>query len=58
MLFRSDRDLNGETLLQAVAELLGSPQRLAAIETAIRREARPNACGQIVDELESLAAGR
>jgi UDP-N-acetylglucosamine--N-acetylmuramyl-(pentapeptide) pyrophosphoryl-undecaprenol N-acetylglucosamine transferase len=53
-----DRDLNGETLLQAVAELLGSPQRLAAIETAIRREARPNACGQIVDELESLAAGR
>jgi UDP-N-acetylglucosamine--N-acetylmuramyl-(pentapeptide) pyrophosphoryl-undecaprenol N-acetylglucosamine transferase len=52
-----DKDLSGERLLAVLAELLSDTQRLTAIEAAIRREARPNACGQIVDELEKLAAG-
>ena len=51
-----DKDLSGESLLAVLAELLSDTQRLAAIELAIRREARPNASGQIVDELEKLAS--
>ena len=53
-----DQDLSGERLCKLLGELLGDAQqseKLGAIETAIRREARPNACGQIVDEIEKLS---
>jgi UDP-N-acetylglucosamine--N-acetylmuramyl-(pentapeptide) pyrophosphoryl-undecaprenol N-acetylglucosamine transferase len=51
-----DQDLSGARLAEVLAELLSDTAKLAAIESAIRHEARPNACGHIVDELEKLVA--
>lgn len=53
-----DRDLSGQRLVQLIAELFTDTAQLAAIEAAIRREARPHASSQIVDELEKLAASK
>jgi UDP-N-acetylglucosamine--N-acetylmuramyl-(pentapeptide) pyrophosphoryl-undecaprenol N-acetylglucosamine transferase len=51
-----DADLNGESMCQVISDLLRDGQQLEAMESAIRREARPNASSRIVDELEKLAA--
>lgn len=40
-----------------VSELLGDPERLAAMRTSMRAAARPQAAARIADELMSLAAG-
>jgi UDP-N-acetylglucosamine--N-acetylmuramyl-(pentapeptide) pyrophosphoryl-undecaprenol N-acetylglucosamine transferase len=43
---------------QVVEELLGDPDRLAAMEMAMRAVAKPDAAEEIADELVSLAAAR
>ena len=50
-----DRELNGERLADALQELLGSPEKLARMEAAMRRAARPDATARIVEEIEKLA---
>jgi UDP-N-acetylglucosamine--N-acetylmuramyl-(pentapeptide) pyrophosphoryl-undecaprenol N-acetylglucosamine transferase len=51
-----DRRLNGETLLTAVRELLGNPEQLRRMESAMRRAGRQDATSRIVAELERLGA--
>ncbi len=51
-----DRDLSGARIVALFTELLQGQAKLEAMETAIRREARPDAAMRIVDELERLAA--
>jgi UDP-N-acetylglucosamine--N-acetylmuramyl-(pentapeptide) pyrophosphoryl-undecaprenol N-acetylglucosamine transferase len=43
---------------QVVAELLADPDRLAAMEAAMRAVAKPDAAEEIADELVTLAAAR
>jgi len=50
-----DREMNGETLLSALRELLAHPEQLSRMEAAMRRLAHPDAASQIVSELERLA---
>lgn len=50
-----DSDLNGERLFEVIQELLKEPPRLEQMESAIRREAHPDATQRIVDDLERLA---
>jgi UDP-N-acetylglucosamine--N-acetylmuramyl-(pentapeptide) pyrophosphoryl-undecaprenol N-acetylglucosamine transferase len=50
-----DRDLNGETLWNAVRELLSQPEQLRSMESAMRRMAHPQAAAQMVNEIERLA---
>ncbi|MBI3933278.1 MAG: undecaprenyldiphospho-muramoylpentapeptide beta-N-acetylglucosaminyltransferase [Acidobacteria bacterium] len=51
-----DRELNGETLWNAVRDLLERPEQLQRMETAMRRVAHPEAASRMVDELERLAS--
>lgn len=51
-----DQELSGEKVCKVINELLHDTRQLESMEAAIRREARPNAGSQIVDELEKLAA--
>lgn len=44
-----------ERLLQALTELLGSPERLAAMSSAARTQAHPDAAQRIARKLEELA---
>jgi len=48
--------LTGARLAAAVAELMDAPQRLAAMESAAARLARPDAAARIVDLVEELAS--
>jgi UDP-N-acetylglucosamine--N-acetylmuramyl-(pentapeptide) pyrophosphoryl-undecaprenol N-acetylglucosamine transferase len=50
-----DREMNGETLLSALRELLAQPEQLHRMEAAMRRLAHPDAASQIVSELERVA---
>lgn len=52
----SDEELTGPRLAREVAVLLANPARLAAMATASRRLARPNAASEIAAELSSAAA--
>lgn len=49
-----DRNLDGETLRGAIAELLERPDELQRMESAMRRMSHPQATARIVDELERL----
>ena len=51
-----DRDLNGDTLWKEMLDLLGNPQRLRAMEQAMRSLAHPHATTEIVNELEKLGS--
>jgi UDP-N-acetylglucosamine--N-acetylmuramyl-(pentapeptide) pyrophosphoryl-undecaprenol N-acetylglucosamine transferase len=50
----ADAELTGERLGAVVSELLGEPERLAAMASASRAIGRPDARVRVVDELESL----
>ncbi len=50
-----DGELNGERLYREVDELLGDPQRLAAMSAAARAHGRPDAAYAVVDLLERHA---
>ena len=50
-----DSELDGPRLAREVAALLGSPQRMAAMASAAREVARPDAAERIADELLALA---
>lgn len=51
----ADADLRGERLGAVVRELLGEPQRLAAMAAASAALGRPQATARVVDEIERLA---
>ena len=53
-----DRELTGERLFAVLQELLGEPQRLEQMESAIRSMAHPEAASRIVDELERMVRRR
>jgi UDP-N-acetylglucosamine--N-acetylmuramyl-(pentapeptide) pyrophosphoryl-undecaprenol N-acetylglucosamine transferase len=46
-----DDELDGPRLAREVAALLGAPQRMAEMANAAAAAARPEAAGQIADEL-------
>ncbi|MBI4478618.1 MAG: undecaprenyldiphospho-muramoylpentapeptide beta-N-acetylglucosaminyltransferase [Acidobacteria bacterium] len=50
-----DPELNGDSLMNAICELMENPERLHGMESAMRRMAHPGAATRIVDELERLA---
>jgi UDP-N-acetylglucosamine--N-acetylmuramyl-(pentapeptide) pyrophosphoryl-undecaprenol N-acetylglucosamine transferase len=50
-----ERTLTPERLAEAIRELLGSPQQLAAMERGARSLARPDATARIADWVEELA---
>lgn len=52
-----DSELDGPRLAREVGELLGAPQRMAAMGRAARGVARPDAARVVADELLALAAG-
>ena len=54
MLQETDLDVPGK-LLNALVELLKSPERLAAMATAARTQAHPDAAERIADRLAELA---
>jgi UDP-N-acetylglucosamine--N-acetylmuramyl-(pentapeptide) pyrophosphoryl-undecaprenol N-acetylglucosamine transferase len=55
--FLIEKDLNiPGKLLNALTGLLTSPEQLAAMATAARSQAHPDAAGQIADRLAALAA--
>jgi UDP-N-acetylglucosamine--N-acetylmuramyl-(pentapeptide) pyrophosphoryl-undecaprenol N-acetylglucosamine transferase len=47
-----EKDLSGERLAAEIAGLVGSPERLAAMEDAARRLGRPDAAARVADLLE------
>lgn len=49
-----ERDLSGERLASAIAELLGDRKRLARMAAAMAQFARPDAAARILDRLEAL----
>lgn len=51
----ADRDLTGDALVDTLAELLESPQRLEAMAAAARAMGRPDAAGAIARRLLALA---
>lgn len=53
-----DDDLDADRLTDAVQATLGDPARLAAMASAMRTLATPNAAAEIADELERLARER
>jgi UDP-N-acetylglucosamine--N-acetylmuramyl-(pentapeptide) pyrophosphoryl-undecaprenol N-acetylglucosamine transferase len=52
------RETELERVTELVAQLLGDPQSLRAMGEAMRALARPDAAGEIADELLELARGR
>ena len=50
-----DPELNGESLMNAIRELMENPEQLRRMESAMRRMAHPEAASRMVDELERLA---
>ncbi len=50
------RDLNAETLAQAITDLINSPEKISEMETAAKKLARENASEVTVDLIEKLAA--
>ena len=52
------RETELERVAELVGQLLGDPQRLRAMGEAMRALARPDAAGEIADELLELARGR
>ena len=53
-----NRSLDGEELASALLELVGAPQRLAAMSTAALKLARPEAAVRIVSECCEMLAAR
>lgn len=47
-------ELSGERLAQEIAALVAAPERITAMEQAVRTFARPNAAGAAVDLVEQL----
>jgi UDP-N-acetylglucosamine--N-acetylmuramyl-(pentapeptide) pyrophosphoryl-undecaprenol N-acetylglucosamine transferase len=50
-----DHELDGDRLATVLDELLGDPGRLAAMSTAARSVARPDAAGRVADMIEEAA---
>lgn len=53
-----DSELSGERVGRLVRELLGDPERLAAMSASARRLARPDAAALVAAEVLELASGR
>jgi UDP-N-acetylglucosamine--N-acetylmuramyl-(pentapeptide) pyrophosphoryl-undecaprenol N-acetylglucosamine transferase len=53
-----ERELGGESLAQALVELVTDPARLAAMGAAARRLARPDAAARVADLLLGAGGGR
>ena len=51
-----EKDLSPVSLAAAIRELLSDPARIAAMEAAARRLARPDAAERVADLLEGKAA--
>jgi UDP-N-acetylglucosamine--N-acetylmuramyl-(pentapeptide) pyrophosphoryl-undecaprenol N-acetylglucosamine transferase len=55
-LMLEERELSGASLAQALGELLADPGRIAAMEAAARRMARPDAAARVADLLLGTVA--
>jgi len=51
-----EKDLTGRSLADAVGELVAAPDRIAAMERAARRLARPDAAARVADLLDGRVA--